>query len=341
VDKKFNFISIDGSSSTPKYLQIANSISKAMIGGLILVNDPLPSLNELTCHFDISRDTVEKSYRYLRQKGVLSSFPGKGYFIKENVDISEKPRIFLLFNKLSEQKKIIYDAFVLELGNENIVEFYSYNNDFSTFKHLLRYRKEYAYYVIIPHFRQVEKCSDFIMNFIPKDKLIVLGKKLTATEDQYGSVCENFEYDIYKALVQALPELKRYDTIKIVFAENCSLPAEILVGFANFCTHHNFVHQIVADFTSNRITEGEVYITLTEEDLVYFIECVMNSTLILGKDIGVISYNETPLKKLIFNGITTISTDFKLTGTLAAKQIKTNSKTHIEVPFYLTLRSSL
>ncbi len=28
--------------------------------------------------------------------------------------------------------------------------------------------------------------------------------------------------------------------------------------------------------------------------------------------LGVISYNETPLKKIILNGITTISTDFQM-----------------------------
>ena len=39
----------------------------------------------------------------------------------------------------------------------------------------------------------------------------------------------------------------------------------------------------------------------------------------LGTDIGVISYNDTPLKDLL--GITVISTDFQKMGILAAKML--------------------
>ncbi len=59
----------------------------------------------------------------------------------------------------------------------------------------------------------------------------------------------------------------------------------------------------------------------------------------LGQQVGVISYNETPLKKIISNGITTISTDFKEMGVMAARQILDNKHLQEEVPFYLTLRN--
>ncbi|HEY5916123.1 MAG TPA: transcriptional regulator, partial [Chryseolinea sp.] len=63
--------------------------------------------------------------------------------------------------------------------------------------------------------------------------------------------------------------------------------------------------------------------------------------LVVGREVGVISYNETPVKKIILNGITTISTDFKMIGEKAAEQVLTNSRKHIAVPFYLNLRASL
>lgn len=44
------------------------------------------------------------------------------------------------------------------------------------------------------------------------------------------------------------------------------------------------------------------------------IEKIIETKLEVGKQVGVISYNETPLKKIILNGITTISTDFHLMG---------------------------
>jgi DNA-binding LacI/PurR family transcriptional regulator len=61
----------------------------------------------------------------------------------------------------------------------------------------------------------------------------------------------------------------------------------------------------------------------------------------IGKQVGVISYNETPLKKIILNGITTVSTDFSQMGSIAAGLILQNSTKQIEVPFYLTIRPSL
>lgn len=53
----------------------------------------------------------------------------------------------------------------------------------------------------------------------------------------------------------------------------------------------------------------------------------------MGKDVGVISYNETSLKKIILNGITTISTDFEMMGRKAAQLILEQSTEHIAIPF--------
>ena len=67
-----------------------------------------------------------------------------------------------------------------------------------------------------------------------------------------------------------------------------------------------------------------------EADLVNLIEKIMGQNLELGKDVGVISYNETCIKKILMKGITTISTDFKMLGEKAAELILNNSTDHIE-----------
>jgi DNA-binding LacI/PurR family transcriptional regulator len=78
-----------------------------------------------------------------------------------------------------------------------------------------------------------------------------------------------------------------------------------------------------------------------EDDLVILLEKILATKMKLGKHVGVISYNDTPLKKIILKGITTISTDFKLMGQKAAELILTQSTQHIELPFHLTMRASL
>ena len=92
---------------------------------------------------------------------------------------------------------------------------------------------------------------------------------------------------------------------------------------------------------SEDIIAGEVYISVMEDDLVNIIERILKLELKVGEDVGIISYNETPMKKIILNGITTISTDFHEMGRSAAKLILDGSRQHIEVPFLLTLRNSL
>ena len=111
----FDLIAIDEYSVTPKYLQLANSIVSAIEVGKMKKDDVLPSINELTSEYDISKATVEKGYKYLRSIGVLEAVPGKGYYIK-SIEVRQKLNIFLLFNKLSAHKKIIYDAFVAAMG---------------------------------------------------------------------------------------------------------------------------------------------------------------------------------------------------------------------------------
>ena len=121
----FQYLTIDYFSATPKYIQLANSIIKAISEGKLEKEDVLPSINELSFEFEISRDTAEKSYKHLKEIGVLGSVPGKGYFVK-TIDIKHELKIFLLFNKLSPHKKVVYDSFVAALGDSASIDFYIY-----------------------------------------------------------------------------------------------------------------------------------------------------------------------------------------------------------------------
>jgi DNA-binding transcriptional regulator YhcF (GntR family) len=334
-------IHVDEYSSTPKYLQLSDSIIAAIENGNLKVNDILPSINEMSYLLDISRDTAEKGYKYLKSKGIIKSVPGKGYYIG-HTEFKKKLRIFLLFNKLSAHKKIIYDAFVESLGDEVAIDFYIYNNNYTIFKKLIQNKKsDYSHYVIIPHFVEGGELAHEIINTIPKDKLLLLDKKLPGIDGGYSAIYENFEKDIYESLFSAKEVLAKYHTLKLVFPKKSYFPKEIVIGFKRFCRQYAFNHTIVSDVKSEPIQLGEVFINLMEDDLVILIERIVALKMEMGKDVGIISYNETPLKKLILNGITTISTDFKGMGTMAAEMIKSKETAQKEVPFYLTLRPSL
>ena len=76
-------------------------------------------------------------------------------------------------------------------------------------------------------------------------------------------------------------------------------------------------------------------------DLVNLIKKSWSLHLKIGKDIGIISYNETPLKEILPDGITVISTDHEKMDQTAARLILRNSEEKIKNPFSLIIRNSL
>jgi DNA-binding LacI/PurR family transcriptional regulator len=127
----------------------------------------------------------------------------------------------------------------------------------------------------------------------------------------------------------------------LIFPENSYYPQDIMEGFINFCNTFEFNYKIINDIRKSKLRPGEVYINVMEDDLVQLLDMVPDSGLVVGKDIGIISYNETPLKKFILEGITTISTDFKAMGEKAAELIMNNKKEHIKNPFAIRIRPSI
>jgi DNA-binding transcriptional regulator YhcF (GntR family) len=326
---------------TPKYLQLSNCIVKAVEEGKIGKDYILPSINDLSYELEIGRNTAEKTYKHLKKKGIVGSVPGKGYFIAAT-NIKRGINVCLIFNKLSAHKKIIYDSIAETLLKHGSIDLYIYNNDFAFFRRLLQSKKEgYTHYVIIPHFLDGGEHAEEIINAIDKDKLILLDKLVPGVTGEYGAVYENFEKDIFNALTEALPRLSAYHTIKLIFPAESYFPREIAQGFDAFCSAYAFNYKIVHDIAEESVSPGEAYINLMEDDLVQLIEKILDKKLVVGKDVGLISYNETPMKKIILNGITTISTDFKMMGEKTAELILNKSKAQIEIPFRLTLRPSL
>lgn len=322
-------------------MQISNSILRGIEEKKIEKEDILPSINDLNIALEVSRNTVERAYKELKKYNVIKSIAGKGYFIANTV-FSQPVKVLLLFNKLSSHKKLIYDAFAETLGSNAAIDFYIYNNNFNFFKKLLNDKvDQYAKLVIVPHFIENAENAYEVINSLPKDKLILMDKLIEDISGSFGAVYEDFEQDIYSALEQLLEKLGKYHTLKIIFPENSYYSKEILSGFIKFCGQYAFEYGIIHHVKKETLLPGTVYINLMEDDLVELIEKIIEGKLRIGEDIGVISYNETPLKKIILNGITTISTNFKMMGEKTAQMVLNNTKDHLAIPFLVTDRNSV
>ncbi|MFO7701612.1 MAG: substrate-binding domain-containing protein, partial [Psychroflexus maritimus] len=90
-----------------------------------------------------------------------------------------------------------------------------------------------------------------------------------------------------------------------------------------------------------KIKKGALYFLVSDRTLAGLLEQCAEKGYELGRKVGIISYNETPMKKYVKNGITVISTDFELMGRKAAEFVTSNEPVQFEVPTTLKLRSSL
>ncbi|MEZ0610233.1 GntR family transcriptional regulator [Fibrella sp. WM1] len=337
-----HLLRINAQADTPKYQQLYDSVIRNIEQRVVGPGCRLPSIFEVSSEFDISHGTVEKAYRLLQANGIINSVNGKGYYIK-HTGIDQKLTVFLLFNKLSAHKKLIYDAFVASLGADATVQLHVYYNDFERFRDLLQQQddRDLTHYVIIPHFFDQEDKARQLIDQLPKHKLLVLDKLMEGIRGRYAAVYQNFKADIDSALTEALPLLAKYRQLTILFPNQTYLPKAILNGFFAFCSQHGFGAQLISSIDTEPIEAQTAYITLMEDDLVPLVKKIRQTPYRLGQEVGILSYNDTPVKEIILDGITVMSTDFEQMGRTAAQLIRENRSDHIENPFRLIVRHSL
>jgi DNA-binding transcriptional regulator YhcF (GntR family) len=343
------FITIDEESRVPKYQQIVDSIIFNVSNGNLKIDQKIPSINILSEEFYMSRDTVEKAYNILKDRKVISSIKGKGYYITRTKLIS-KINILFLFNKLSSYKMATYNAFVNGIGANSHTDLHIYHCDETLFLNLLdKYKGAYDYYVIMPHFKTdslkhisyTDEVVKAIRN-LPKEKLVIMDNIKLGMDGEIVEVYQDFENDIYEALSQGIEKIAHYEKLILIYPENAvyPYPRRILIGFKKFCIENSLNFEIHNHVYADMILKkGDLFITIEESDLVNLVKQIRDDELVLGKDIGVISYNDTPLKELL--GITVISTDFKVMGETAARMILNGEKGKIKVPFNFIDRNSI
>jgi DNA-binding transcriptional regulator YhcF (GntR family) len=343
-------IRIDEDSRESKYQQIVKSIIHNISIGNLEIDEKIPSISTFSEELYVSRDTVEKAYNVLKERSVISSIKGKGFYVARTRLIS-KINVLFLINNLSCYKMEIYNSFVNGMGTNAHTDIQIYNCDESLFLNLLsKYKSSYDYYIIMPHFKSdnlghisMTENVSLAMKKIPKEKLILMDSALESDgENQIITIYQDFENDFYGALKLGIQKLSKYNKIKVVYPEESIIPypRRILHGIRKFCNEYQFGFEIFDNVCDDLIlNKGDLFIIIDESDLVNFIKQVRKNQYVLGKDIGVISYNETPLKNLF--GISSVSTDFNVMGETAAKMILNKDKGKVKIPFNFIDRDSV
>ena len=105
-------------------------ISQDIALGKYKTDTGLPSINYLSKTYNVSRDTVFKAFLDLREKRLIDSTPGKGYYV-----INRQKNILLLLDEYSAFKNTLYNSFIKKLSQ-------SYKVDPVSYTHLDVYKRQ-------------------------------------------------------------------------------------------------------------------------------------------------------------------------------------------------------
>lgn len=339
-------IKIDQGSQVPVYKQIIDQVETAIRSGIYTDGDLLPSMNELSAQLDISKETVKKAYSLLRDKGVVDAAQGKGFYVSSNHE-NRMPKILLLFDKLSNYKQILCSSFTATIGSGAEITICLHNQQADLLEYYIDENLDlFDYYVVTPHFPLDEATQKRVVKTlmrIPNRKLIILDRLMEHLPGNYGAVYQDFTNDAYDGLIQGLKKLKNLPKLNVITAASSLYGPFIRSAVERFCTDHAIPCEFHTVISPEIVRLKEAYLILNgqlDTELIELIRAAKAHNYKAGRDISIISYNESPINEVILNGLTTISTDFKQMGMIAAQMILEKQLRKVKCNFVMTRRNT-
>ncbi len=324
---------INSQSNTLKYIQLVDVIVNAINENTLSEGDMLPSVNDLVKTASISRDTVFKAYTELKNRGVIESVPNRGYFVSRS-----RNKVLLFLDTFKAYKEVLYDGFRANLPENISVDLHFHHYNIEVLKHIINDTiGKYSHYIVMnfDHPKMEE-----VINVIPSDKLLVIDWNIHANESN-SFVCQDFGQPVYDIFTQYVEEVKKYSRFIFLYPEKMTYhPKESIVNFERFCNDNNINYLVMKDPKNVDIQRGDLYLLVSDRTLATILDQSTVKNFEIGKDFGIISYNETPMKRFVKDGITVISTDFTLMGRKAAEFVMNPGPLKYVVPTQLIQRKS-
>ncbi len=329
---KFKF-QIDPLSNQLKFQQLIDAVIDAISRNLLQVGDILPSVNQLIKECSLSRDTVFKAYAELKNRGIIESVPNKGYFVAKATT-----KVFLFLDTFKAYKEVLYGSFLDNLPENFSVDLHFHHYNIDIFEKIITESiGKYTKYIVMnfDHGQVPE-----IIKQIPPSKLLVIDWQVH-TVPEASSIYQDFGQSLYDSLESQIQLIQKYQRFTYLYPEFTYHPVESITYFEKFCNDHAMPYQVLKNSKKLDVKTGDLYLMVSDRTLSRFLDQCAERNLIIGKDAGVISYNETPMKKYVKDGISVISTDFELMGKKAAEFVTSSEPIHLQIPTQLKVRASI
>lgn len=330
---------IDDTISDTIYNQLVSYIEGEITKGNIAIGDKLLSVNMACREYGVSRDTVLAAYKVLQQRNTIKSIPGKGYFVTHKGN-SNAVRVYVVFDAMNQYKETLYRSLLDALGEQFEVSIAFHYYDVELFDTLMsNAMNKFDYFVLMPHFN----CDvTHILDKIPEHKLLLLDAMPAKYSRNCAAVYQSFNTDLYEGLKALLDKLRRYEALHIVYNDKFQyMPDGYVEGVYRFAGEFRYPVYVEPNFDMESIKAGHCYMAISERDLASIIKVITARKLQIGRDIGLMSFDDTPLKEVLIGGVTTLTTDFALMGRTAAQLIRDKEYRRIANPWHLYDRGSL
>lgn len=326
-------LNINPNSNTLKYLQLVDAVANAIREGTLAEGDMLPSVNELVKNAALSRDTIFKAYSELKNRGIVESVPNRGYFVSRQLN-----RVLLFLDTFKAYKEVLYDGFRSNLPENISVDLMFHHYNIKVLETILTDSiGKYSHYIIMnfdhPRMNQ-------IISKIPPEKLLVIDWNIHSDKN-HSFVCQNFGNSVYDNFTTHLDRIRRYERFIFLYPQDWTYhPKESIAQFTRFCKEYKINFEVILNMKKLDIQKGDLYFLVSDRSLTRILDQAETKNLEKGKDIGIISYNETPMKKYIKDGITVLSTDFIEMGKKAAEYVLNPGEMKVVIPTNMILRNS-
>lgn len=303
-----------------KYIQLADAIRHDILAGKLKKEDILPSINEVAKSKKVARDTVVKAYADLRRRGIIEASHGKGFFVKTD-KLKTQLSVLLIFDVINAYKERLYKGIRDNLKDSISTEVYFHHFNSKYFESFIREQKNNFDLFIVMAWSDRKVYS--ALKQLPEERTVLLDRKIRLKNPLFRFVGQDHGEGFLEALLEAEGEIQAFRRINLVFRDEQNHPERIKEAFLKFCRTAKVEGRTLDSLAARSINKGEVYLTIDEEDLVTVVKSCRKKGWELGKDVGLVSYNDTPMMEIIAGGVSVITTDFYQTGQLLAEHIQT------------------
>lgn len=326
-------LTVNQQSDIPKYQQLVNAVNNAIANSILSKGDALPSVNKVCKEYNLSKDTVFKSYQILKDQKIIDSVPTKGYFVA-----SSNKKVLLVLDTFKAYKEVLYHSFVKNLSKEIKVDVQFHHYNINNFKNIINNSLGNYYKYVVMNFDHKE-IPKTIEN-IPNENLLLIDWNIHA-EKEKNYIFQDFGNSFYMALSSKKRVILKYDKVIFIFPTFTFHPIETVTYCEQFCNENKISFEVIENTEEFKIEKNTLYISVSDRMLGEFLKQCKTKNFEPGKDVGILSYNETPMKQFIYKGISVISTDFEQMGKKAAHFINGNSSVQKYIPTNIILRNSI